>query len=62
MWRNKVEVNEYLREKGMKKESWLCKFLKWIGLIKEYGISKKEMCKNAKSICNKDCQHCVWHE
>ena len=46
----------------MKKESWFYKLLKHIGLIKEYEINKKEMCENAKSICNKDCENCAWYE
>ena len=46
----------------MRKQSWFYKFLKWLGLIKEYKIDKKTMCENAKSICNKDCEHCAWNK
>ena len=46
----------------MKQESWFIRLLKRIGLIKEYTISKRKMCENAKSICNKDCEYCAWHE
>ena len=46
----------------MKKESLLIRFLKWIGLIKEYEVSKKEMCKRAQSVCSKNCDSCAWHE
>ena len=44
------------------KESWFVKFLRKIGLIKTYEISKKEMCERAKSICNGNCEGCAWHE
>ena len=46
----------------MKKESWIHRFLKWIGLIKTQEVSKKEMCENAKSICNRNCESCAWYE
>lgn len=46
----------------MKKESWFYKLLKWIGLIKEYEISKKEICENSKSICSRNCESCAWYE
>lgn len=46
----------------MNKESWIYKLLKWIGLIKEYEVSRKEMCEKSKSICNMNCESCVWHE
>ena len=46
----------------MKKESWFIKLLKRIGLIKTYEVKKKEMCERAKSICNKECDSCVWYE
>ena len=44
------------------KESWFYRLLKWLGLIKEYEVSKKEMCKRAKSVCNRNCETCAWHE
>ena len=46
----------------MGKESWFHKLLKWLGLITEYEVSKKEMCERAKSICNKNCKDCAWYE
>ena len=46
----------------MRKESWLYKLFRFIGLIKTYEVSKKEMCESAKSICNKNCASCAWHE
>lgn len=46
----------------MREESWLIRLLKRIGLIKTYEVSKKEMCKQAQSICSKDCESCAWHE
>ena len=46
----------------MEKESLLYRFLKIIGVIKTYEISKKSMCESAKSICNKDCKNCAWRE
>ena len=44
------------------KESFFIKFLKFIGIIKTYEVSKKEMCERAKSICSKNCESCAWHE
>lgn len=46
----------------MKKESLFHRFLKWIGLIETHEVCKKEMCENAKSICNRNCESCAWHE
>ena len=46
----------------MKKESWIYRLLKWIGLIKEYKVDKKEMCEKAKSICNNNCESCIWNQ
>lgn len=46
----------------MIKESWFIKLLKKIGFIKTYSISKSVMCKNAKNICNNDCDNCAWKE
>ena len=34
----------------------------WITMGNKREISKKEMCENAKSICNGDCETCAWHE
>lgn len=46
----------------MKKESWIRRLLKRLGLIKTYEVSKKEMCENAKSVCNRNCETCAWRE
>lgn len=46
----------------MKKESWIYKLLRWLGLIKTYEISKKEMCENAQPICGRHCGSCAWYE
>lgn len=50
----------------MGKENWLSNllvgFLKKIGLIKTYEVSKKEMCESAKKICNRNCDSCAWNE
>lgn len=45
-----------------KKDNFIIRFLKKIGLIKEYEISKSEMCKNAQSVCNHNCDTCAWKE
>lgn len=44
-----------------KKESLFIRLLKKIGLIEEKEI-KKQMCKNAQSICNHNCECCSWRE
>ena len=31
-------------------------------LAKEYEVSKKTMCENAKSVCDRNCESCAWHE
>ena len=49
-------------EVKMREESWFYRLLKRIGLIKTYEVSKKEMCKRAKSICSKNCESCAWYE
>ena len=46
----------------MKKESLFYRFLKWIGLIKTFEISKHEMCSRGKSVCNGNCEQCAWYE
>lgn len=45
-----------------KRRSLLYRLLKWLGFIKEYEVSKKEMCEQAKSICNGNCDTCAWYE
>lgn len=49
----------------MGKENWIYKFLKKIGLIKQYELTfeqKAEMCSRAcrSGICPKDCDRCAW--
>ena len=46
----------------MKKKSWFYKLLKYFGVIKTYEVSKNEMCESAKSVCNRNCETCVWNE
>lgn len=46
----------------MKHQSWLFKLLKMIGIVKEYEVSKKEMCDYARSICDENCVDCAWNE
>jgi hypothetical protein len=46
----------------MIKESIFKKILRWLGIIKETSVSKKEMCLSAKGICNKSCDSCAWNE
>lgn len=46
----------------MKKESLIHKILRWLGIIKEIKVTKKEMCKQAQSICNHECESCGWAE
>ena len=40
-------------------------FLEWLlkklGIIETYEISKEEMCKNARDICDKNCKMCAWN-
>lgn len=45
-----------------KKDNFIIRFLKRFGLIKEYEISKSDMCKNAQSICKHNCDNCAWKE
>ena len=42
------------------KESWIIKLLRWIGIVKSVEVDKNEMCKRASSICNKNCNSCIW--
>lgn len=46
----------------MKKESWIYKLLRWLGLIKTYEVSKKDMCESAKSMCSGHCGSCAWYD
>lgn len=46
----------------MREESWRYRLLRRLGFIKSYEVSKKEICKQAQSVCNKQCSSCAWHE
>lgn len=41
-------------------ENLVMRILKRLGLIVEYEVSKEDVCKQAQSICNHDCDHCAW--
>ncbi len=49
----------------MKRKNIFIRFFEWLlkklGIIKTYEISKEEMCKNARNICNKNCKMCAWN-
>lgn len=38
------------------------KILRWLGLFEKRPISKSEMCKHAKDVCNHNCDSCAWAE
>lgn len=42
------------------RENIFIRILKWLGIITEFEASKEDMCKQARSICNRDCEHCAW--
>lgn len=42
------------------KESWIIRLLRWLKIIKPAEVDKNEMCKRASSICNKNCDSCIW--
>jgi hypothetical protein len=44
----------------VERESIIIRILKWLGVIKEVEVSKEDMCKQAQSICNHECEHCAW--
>ena len=44
------------------RENLLTRILKRLGLIVEYEVSKEDMCKQAQSICNHDCEYCAWRK
>ena len=44
------------------RENLLIRILKRIGIIVEVEVSKEEMCKQAQSMCNHDCDNCAWGE
>ena len=48
----------------MVKEKWYIRLLKWLGIIKEYEVSKKEMCEKAQlsGVCSNSCLCCAWYE
>ena len=45
----------------MRQESWLYRLLRWLGLIQSSEVSKQEMCKQAQSVCNRNCNSCAWN-
>ena len=59
---------------SLPKDSWVVPVCTVIGFLSTGGlftwithgnkreISKKEMCENAKSVCNGNCETCAWHE
>lgn len=42
------------------RENIFIRILKRLGIITEFEVSKEDMCKQAQSICNHDCEHCAW--
>lgn len=42
------------------RENIFIRILKRLGIITEFEVSKEDMCKEAQSICNHDCEHCAW--
>ena len=43
------------------RKSLVYRLLRWLGIIKPIEVNKKEMCEKAKSVCNKNCESCVWN-
>ena len=41
------------------RENIFIRILKRLGIITEFEVSKEDMCKQAQSICNHDCEHCA---
>ena len=42
------------------RENIFIRILKRLGIITEFEVSKADMCEQAQSICNHDCEHCAW--
>ena len=42
------------------RENIFFRILKRLGIITEFEVSKEDMCKQAQSICNHECEHCAW--
>ena len=42
------------------RENILIRILKWLGIIIDVEVSKEDMCRQAQSVCNRDCEHCAW--
>ena len=42
------------------RENILIRILKRLGIVTEVEVSKEDMCKQAQSICNHDCEWCIW--
>ena len=49
----------------MKQKNKFVKFFEWLlkklRIIETHEISKEEMCKNARNVCNKNCESCAWN-
>lgn len=49
----------------MKQKNIFVRFLEWLleklGIIETYEISKEEMCKSARDMCDKNCEMCAWN-
>ena len=41
-------------------ENILIRILKRLGIVTEVKVSKADMCKQAQSVCNHDCERCAW--
>lgn len=44
-----------------KRENIFIRIFERLGIIKEFEVSKEDMCKRAQSICHHDCEHCAWN-
>ena len=49
----------------MKQKNIFIRFLEWLfeklGIIETYEISKEEMCKSVRDMCDKNCEMCAWN-
>ena len=49
----------------MKQKNIFVRFLEWLleklGIIETYEISKEEMCKSVRDMCDKNCEMCAWN-
>ena len=42
------------------RENIFIRILKRLGILIEFEVDKENMCKQAQSVCNHDCEHCAW--